>query len=101
MQYLGGLRGAGILTCEGKTVARANYDFDGFLTKPGQVAASGEIRMLPKALRDAFGRKNLQLLTDDGRRLSLRFSEKRLRSESDAAHVDVTGELPLVSEWRH
>ena len=101
MHYLGGLRGAGVVTCGDETVARADYDFDGFLTKPGEVAASGEIRMLPKALRDVFGRKNLQLLTDDGRRLSLRFSEKRLHSASDAAHVDVTGELPLVSEWRH
>ncbi|MPY76298.1 MAG: hypothetical protein GEU87_18810, partial [Alphaproteobacteria bacterium] len=93
--------GAGVVTCGDETVARADYDFDGFLTKPGEVAVSGEIRMLPKALRDVFGRKNLQLLTDDGRRLSLRFSEKRLHSASDAAHVDVTGELPLVSEWRH
>jgi hypothetical protein len=57
--------------------------------------------MSPKALQDVFGRKNLRLLTDDGRCLSLRFSEKRLRSASEAAHVDVTGELPPVSEWRH
>src|SRR3546814_12251975 len=76
-------------------------DFDGFRTKPGQVTASGEVRMSPKTLRDVFGRKDLQLLTDDGRLLSLRFSEKRLRSASDAAHVAVAGELPSVSEWRH
>jgi hypothetical protein len=101
MHYLGGLRGAGTLTCGDETVGRTDYDFDGFLTNPGQVAASGEIRMSPKALQDVFGRKNLRLLTDDGLCLSLRFSEKRLRSASEAAHVDVTGELPPASEWRH
>jgi hypothetical protein len=101
MHYLGGLRGVGTLTSGDETVARANYDFDGYLMKPGQVAVSGEIRMTPKALRDVFGRKDLQLLTDDGRLFSLRFSERRLRAASDAAHVDVVGELPPVSEWRH
>ena len=101
MHHLGALRGAGVLTCGGETVARADYDFDGFLTKLGQVTGSGEIRMSPEALREVFGRKDLQLLTDDGRLLSLRFSEKRLPSASDAAHVDVAGELPLVSEWSH
>jgi len=101
MHYLGGLRGAGILTCGDETVARVDYDFDGFLTKPGHVSGCGEIRMSPEVLREVFGRKDLQLLTDDARLLSLRFSEKRLRSTSDAAHVDVAGELPPVSKWRH
>jgi hypothetical protein len=101
MHFLGGLRGAGTVTCGDETLARADYDFDGFLTKPGQITASGEIRMSPEALRDLVGRKNLQLLTDDGRLLSLRFSEKQLRSASDAAHVDVAGDLPPASEWRH
>lgn len=101
MQYLGGLRGTGVLTCGGETIACADYDFDGFLTKPGQVTASGEVRMSPETLSEVFGRTDLQLLTDDGRLLSLRFSEKRLRSASDAAHVDVAGKLPSVSEWHH
>jgi hypothetical protein len=101
MHYLGGLRGAGILTCGDQTVAGVDYEFDGFLTEPGQVTGCGEIRMPPEVLRQVFGRKNIQLLTDDGRHLSLRFSEKRLDPTSDAAHVDVAGELPLVSEWRH
>jgi hypothetical protein len=101
MHFLGGLRGAGTVTCGDETLARADYDFDGFLTKPGQITASGEIRMSPEALRDLIGRKNLKLLTDDGRLLSLRFSEKQLRSASDAAHVDVAGDLPPASEWRH
>lgn len=101
MHYLGGLRGAGILTCGDKTVGHADYDFDGFLTKPGQVTGCGEIRMSPEALTEIFGRKDLRLLTDDGRLLCLRFSEKRLRSESGAAHVDVVGGLPPASEWTH
>jgi hypothetical protein len=101
MQYLGKIHGAGSLTCGGETIARAEYDLDGFLMKLGQVTGSGEIRMAPEALRDVFGRKDLHLLTDNGRRFSLRFSEKRLRSASDAAHVDITGNLPRASEWRH
>ncbi len=101
MQYLGGIHGAGSLTCEGEIIARVEYDLDGFLMKLDQVTGSGEIRMAPEALRDIFGRKDLHLLTDNGRRFSLRFSEKRLRSASDAAHVDITGNLPRASEWRH
>lgn len=101
MHYLGGLRGAGILTYGDQTVARVDYEFDGFLLKPGQVAGCGEIRMPPEILRQVFGRNDVRLLTGDGRHLSVRFSEKRLRTASDAAHVDVAGELPSVSEWRH
>ncbi len=101
MHYLGGLRGAGVLTCGDQTLARANYDFDGFLTKRGEVTGCGEIRMSPEALREIFGRTDLQLRTDDGRLLSIRFSERRLVSASVAAHVEVAGELPPLSEWRH
>lgn len=101
MLYLGGLHGTGDLTCGGETAARADYDFDGYLAKPGHVVCSGEIRMSPDVLREVFGRRDVRLLTDDGRLLSLRFSERQLRSASDAAHVDVAGDLPPVSEWRH
>jgi hypothetical protein len=101
MQYLGGLRGAGNLTCGRETVARVAYDFDGYLTRPGQVTSCGEIRMPPEVLKELFGRTDLQLNTDDGRALSILFSEKRLPPSSDAAHVNVAGELPLASEWRH
>jgi hypothetical protein len=101
MRYLGGLRGAGTLTCGEQTIARADYDFDGYLIKPGEVTCCGEIRTSCQALRDVFGRKDLHLLTDDGRRLSLQFSARRLASECDAAHVNVAGDLPSVSEWRH
>ncbi|WP_157019396.1 hypothetical protein [Mesorhizobium xinjiangense] len=101
MQYLGGIHGAGVLKCEGKTLARADYDIDGFLIKPGEVIGSGEIRMPPDTLRQVFGREDLHLLTDDGRLLSLRFSERHPPAAGDAAHVDVAGNLPPQSEWHH
>lgn len=102
MRYLGGLRGAGVLTSgDDAAGVRANYDFDGFLRNSDQVASCGEIRMSPGALKDVFGRKDLRLLTEDGRVLSLCFSDKQLKAASDAAPVDVTGELPDVSGWRH
>ena len=101
MQHLGGIHGTGVLKCGSKTLARSDYDFDGFLRKPGEVIGSGEIRMPPDILRQVFGRGDLHLLTDDGRLLSLRFSEKHLPAGSDAAHVDVAGNLPPAAEWRH
>ncbi|WP_296520135.1 hypothetical protein [Rhodoplanes sp.] len=101
LHYLGGLSGAGDLICGDRTIARADYDFDGFLTNPGQVTSSGEIRMSAGIMKDVFGRKGLLLKTDDGRLLRLHFSEKRLASSSEAAHVDVVGELPAESEWHH
>ncbi|WP_159588213.1 hypothetical protein [Chelativorans xinjiangense] len=101
MQYLGGIHGAGALKCGSKTLARADYDFDCFLREPGEVISSGEICMPPDILRQIFGREDLHLLTDDGRFLRLRFSEKHLPAASDAAHVDVAGDLLPQSEWRH
>ncbi len=101
MRYLGGLRGDGILTCGEAKVGRASYDFDGFVSKVGQLSGSGEIRVAPETLKKVFGRNDLRLQTNDGQTLSFRFSEKQLRSPSDAAHVDLTGTLPQVSEWRN
>ncbi|MHC5653372.1 hypothetical protein [Stappia sp.] len=101
MRHLGGLQGSGVLKCGNKIFARADYDLDGFLRKPGEVVGSGDIRMDSVTLRQVFGRKDLHLLTDDGRLLRIRFSETRLPAASDAAHVDVVGDLPLASEWRH
>lgn len=100
MQYLGALRGDGLLSCGIGQIGRASFELDAYLTRPGEVVASGEIRMQAEALNDAFGRRDLQLLTDDGRTLSIRFSGKRLNPLSDAAHVDVGGELPPPSQWR-
>jgi hypothetical protein len=66
------------------------------------VTGSGEIRLAAAALESVFGRDDVQLLTDDGRLLDLRFSEKELLAASDVAHVDVTGDLPTDPEsWGH
>ena len=100
MQYLGVLRGSGVLACGEEEMGRADYDIDGFLTRPGEVVGSGESRMSPEALNNAFGRQALRLTTDDGRILDVRFSGKRLDPASDAAHADISGQLPAASEWR-
>ncbi|HEY0121978.1 MAG TPA: hypothetical protein VGC14_09480, partial [Rhizobium sp.] len=92
----------GQLRCDGSDVGRASYDFDGFFTKTLGVTTCGEIRLANAVLRDVFGRRNLQLLTDDGRLLDLKFSDKQAVPANGAAHVDVTGELPDVTDhWRH
>lgn len=101
MQYLGGLRGIGMLTCGHEALAEADYDFDGYLTNRGEVTSCGEIRMCPQRLREIFGRNDLTLRTADGRLLRLRFSEKKLATASCAAHVEVAGDLPSASEWCH
>jgi hypothetical protein len=102
MHYLGGISGNGILICDGKDVARASYDFDGFLRPPTGIISCGEIRLSPSTLQTVFGRGDVQIRTDDGRLLDLRFSEKKLGSAADTAHVDVTGDLPTASpqNWR-
>lgn len=99
MDYLGGLRGTGLLLCGNASVAPAQYDFDGFLSNSGQVTSCGEIRLQASALREVFGRADLRLRTAEGRLLSVRFSEKRLSRDDGAAHVDVDGELPAVADW--
>lgn len=98
MDYLGGMSGNGTLKCDGKDVGRASYDLDGFYKKGLGVVGSGEVHVSAVALREIFGRKDVQLFTDDGRLLDLKFSEKNLPLTSDVAHVDVTGQLP--AKWR-
>ncbi len=99
--YLGRIAGAGSVRVGGETVARASYDFDGFAAPRGGVMGSGELKLAPSDLEAVFGRLGVQLLTDDGRLLDLKFSEKELPPETDAAHVDVSGDLPRSpAEWR-
>jgi hypothetical protein len=101
MRYLGRIAGNGLLTRDGETVARASYDFEGFARPGGGVVSSGEISLSPSDLKTVFGRLGVRLLTDDGRLLELRFSEKELRCANDVAHVDVTGDLPKSpANWR-
>ncbi len=99
--YLGRIAGAGSVRVGGQTVARASYDFDGFATPHGGVTGSGELRLAPSDLEAVFGKLGVQLITDDGRLLDLKFSEKELPPAADAAHVDVSGDLPRSpAEWR-
>ncbi len=99
--YLGRLAGAGSVQIDGETIARAAYDFDGFATPHGGVTASGELRLTASHLEAVFGRIGVQLLTDDGRLLDLKFSERELPAGTEAAHVDVSGDLPRSpEEWR-
>ena len=93
MLYLGGLTGSGRLIVQGEDRGSAAYDFDVFKTRLG-IASSGEIRLAAAVLKEVFGRKDVQLRTDDGRLLELKFSEKQLPAAGEAAHVDVTGDLP-------
>ena len=99
--YLGRIAGAGSVMIGGETVALASYDFDGFAAPRGGVIGSGELRLAPSDLEAVFGRLGVQLLTDDGRLLDLTFSEKEVGPATDAAHVDVSGDLPRsLAEWR-
>lgn len=102
MQYLGRIAGEGVLTCNGEAIARATYDFEGYFRPGGHMMSSGEIALPPVDLHAIFGRPGVQLLTDDGHLLDLKFSEKALSAGSGVAHVDVSGDLPKAREkWGH
>ena len=100
MRHLGTLRGSGTLEHDGGAVGRADYEFDGYVVKPGEISASGEVRMAPPLLAGAFGRRGLAIRTDDGHLLTLRFSAKWVPDTADIAHADVTGGLPTEKMWR-
>ena len=94
------MRGAGILSLGAESVGSVDYELDGYLLPPGGIAASGEIRAEPGVLKQVFGCPDLQLVTKDGRCFGLRFSEKTLGDEENAAHVDVISGLPEAKNWR-
>jgi hypothetical protein len=101
MRYLGRISGNGMIQCSGTDVARASYSFDGYAKRPAGVSSCGEIRLPHPVLKAVFGRVDVQLLTDEGRLLDLRFSDKALRAATEVAHVDVTGDLPPTpQDWR-
>ncbi|HYD07127.1 MAG TPA: hypothetical protein VEC60_15430, partial [Reyranella sp.] len=84
---------------DGSELGRAEYDIGGFLNHTRSLVASGELRMQPQSLQQAFGRRDLVLQTDTGMKLSVRFSGKRPTGRTDAAHVDVTEGLPSRADW--
>jgi hypothetical protein len=102
LRYLGGISGHGVVTHNGKEIAQATYDFDGYFRAAAGVTGCGEIRMPAEVLKSLFGRSDLQLLTDQGLLLDLRFSDPTSSPAGDVAHVDVTGDLPIApGDWRH
>jgi hypothetical protein len=102
MQYLGRIAGEGVMTCKGEAVARVAYEFEGFARPGGQIMSSGEIEGPVADLHSVFGRPGVQLLTDDGRLLDLKFSQKALAAHCGVALVEVSGALPKSkAEWSH
>jgi hypothetical protein len=99
MKYLGALSGGGTLVSPDETLGAASYEIDGYLLKPGEVVASGELRMAPGDLARAFGQRHLLLRTTDGRQLTVRFTARKLPASSAAAHADFGGDLPAASAW--
>ena len=101
MIYLGALRGEGTLvgTGDGHAFGRAEYDIGGFVNHTKAVVASGELRMHPSSLEQAFGRRDLVLRTDSGMSLAVRFSGKLRAGGISAAHVDITEGLPTRANW--
>ncbi|MDI9849910.1 hypothetical protein QM467_17855 [Rhodoblastus sp. 17X3] len=96
LRYLGGISGQGIVTQNGKRLAQANFDLDGYFRAAVGVTGSGEIQAPAEILKGLFGRTDLQLLTDRGLLLDLSFSDATLAPASEVAHVDVTGQLPTT-----
>jgi hypothetical protein len=99
LRYLGGLSGHGAIVLDGQEITPASFEFDGYFRAAAGVTGSGEIRLPAGVLKDLFGRKDLQLLTDQGRLLDLSFSDVKHPPAGDVAHVDVTGKM-APGDWR-
>jgi hypothetical protein len=101
LRYLGGISGHGIVTQDGKEIAPAKFDLDGYFRPAVGVTGSGEIELSGEVLKNLFGRTDLQLLTDKGLLLALRFSDSKLPAASEVAAVDVTGKFSTAPDaWR-
>jgi hypothetical protein len=85
---------------DGDVVARASYDLEGYIGRRGALVGSGEIETPPTVLESIFAVRGLQLRTDDGRLLDLKFSGKELPSATGVAQVEVSGDLASApAEW--
>lgn len=100
MKYLGRIEGEGTLTAGGVHVDTATYEIDGFLKPKIGVSGSGEIRASANALSRVFGRRDIQIVTGDGRRIDVRFSERKMAPGARVAHVELSGALPTArADW--
>ena len=101
MEYLGSISGHGTLVQHGKEIAGATYDFEGYRTKHAGITCCGEVGSSPGVLTAIFGLTDIQLRTDAGSVLEIRFTGKTLKPSQDFAHVDVRGDIPSQKqEWR-
>lgn len=100
MKFLGKLRGSGTVASLHGTIGPADYELDGYLMRPGEVVASGELRMAAAALTEAHTGQGVRLVTADGHAYPLRFTGKPSDRGGDAAHVDISEGLPGEKEWR-
>ena len=100
MRFLGKLQGIGTLATAEGPIGPAEYELDGYLMRPGEVVASGELRMKSSGLQGRFDRRGLHLVTAEGRILSLRFTGKLSERDGRIAHIDVYQGLPAETEWR-
>ncbi len=99
--YLGAISGRGVVKQNGGTIAPAKFDLEGYYRASVGVTGRGEIQLPREALKRLFGRADLQLLTDQGLLLALRFSDSTLPPASDFVHVDVTKQSPIApGDWR-
>lgn len=98
LRYLGRLSGRGDIIHNGKKMAPATFDFDGYYRAAAGVSGCGEIRLHADALKGLFGRSDLQMLTEQGQVFDIVFSDKVLPDESCVAHIDLTGVLD-PADW--
>jgi hypothetical protein len=99
MQYLGKIRGHGVLQRMGRTVADATYEIEAYRHNQGLVRASGEISLARNLPPGLAGLSTLQLLTDTGELLEIK------RPDADrppGRHIDfeVMGSLEGIRNWQ-
>lgn len=99
LRYLGRLSGRGDIIHTGKKVASAAFELDGYYRAAAGVSGCGEIRLRAETLKSLFGRRDLQLMTEQGQVFDILFSDAMLPEESCVAHIDLTGMLD-PADWR-
>jgi len=101
LRYLGGISGQGAVLLNGEAITPAKFDLDGYFRPSTGVTGSGEIQLPRDVLKTLFGCKDLQLQTDRGLLLALRFSDLKLPAKSDFVRVEVTGQPTTApDDWR-
>ncbi len=101
LRYLGGISGQGEVKLKGKTLAPVQFDLDGYFQPAVGVTGSGEIQAPQATLEALFGRDDLELLTDGGLLLALRFPNAKSPPSSGCMGVEVKGPSSIgPNDWR-